>query len=543
MGYVRERLLGQLDQVDAACGFSHTDADPVTSFDILLGKSSTKAVTALSQEPSIRVLWDALQSPLYSNGSKDLELSVRSAYDAQLDDRPLPNITEVGTQLKEVYHTIYNHDLSAVSRDVNDALSPEYPLAELAFLSKATAVLEAHLLQSLLTTSTDLTPDISFWNEREVSDPKTLYYFVQTLPERSFQYAKFSWEFAKENATHSRPQFKVFYEKLMMGPRALTEEGEKFMKEGPLKALGLSLRPPPTILEIARREMARKRSKLEQAKQLQSACLGLLAQEGLITGWNAKVTAVDPTIAEKEAQSVRVSLTRTLKLTMGVIDALEGLRNGKEANALTDELHGGWTNACTLWMFADHDAANSSRSDGASIPNLYKEAYEVCERIPLLTGRLGGIRDSYGRPKPLVRYWFPALAGLIISYQLGSTLAIRWNDIVNWANNVRDTAKDFLWDWVVKPLEQVYATVRHQESRLALLGSESLSSDLESLERMVIDFASDHGVTDPAALREISKHVESGDLSIVLQHYEASLKSPLKNVVAGIFIRMPGSIQ
>ena len=103
----------------------------------------------------------------------------------------------------------------------------------------------------------------------------------------------------------------------------------------------------------------------------------------------------------------------------------------------------------------------------------------MSSRIRAVAADLNGVRETYGPPSRAIRYWFPVLAGTLITYQLGSSLAIRWKDIVNWANNVRDTAKDFALEWVVKPLQQVYATVRHKESRLALLGSESLSSDLE----------------------------------------------------------------
>ena len=77
--------------------------------------------------------------------------------------------------------------------------------------------------------------------------------------------------------------------------------------------------------------------------------------------------------------------------------------------------------------------------------------------------------------------------------------------------------------------------VRHDESRLALMGTESLQSDLDSLGRMVTDFAKDHGVLDQAELDSLLAKVYQGDLTIVMQQYENSLKSPLKNAVLGSY--------
>ncbi|KAJ3051579.1 Nuclear control of ATPase protein 2 [Rhizophlyctis rosea] len=524
MGYVRERLLHQLVQVDAACGFSRTDVDPVTAFDNLLGRTSTDASIPQQQEPSILALWDSLQSPIYQSASKDLGPADRATFEAEVDDdRNLPNVDEIRTQLKDVFRNLYQLDLDGMSHKTQlSTLSPIYPLAELALLSKAAAAIQAHLMQHLLTASTNLSPAISYWVEHEVSDLKSFYYFVQTLPSRGFHYAKFCWQFAKENTSSDiRPQFRLFYEKLTLG-RPFSAAGRDRFKS-PLKSLGLSLRAPPTIFELARREIALKRTKLEEAKQLQTACLGLLAAEGSINGWKGRISTADQRILEEDAENIRRNLIRSLKISLGIMDALqspEADRKTLESATFAEKLH-----------------ASATNFDSLSIPEIYTKTYDMSSRITTVDAHLNGVRQSYGPPSRAVRYWFPIVASTLITYQLGSSLAIRWNDLVNWANNVRDTARDFALEWVVKPLQQVYATVRHRESRLALLGSESLSSDLESLERMVLEFARDHGVKDAAALSELSKQVERGDLSIVLQTYEGELKSPLKNVISGDLVR------
>lgn len=86
---------------------------------------------------------------------------------------------------------------------------------------------------------------------------------------------------------------------------------------------------------------------------------------------------------------------------------------------------------------------------------------------------------KYGRPSAAVRYWAPTVTGAIVAYILGSTLAVRWDDVVNWIEDLQDTAKSFLTEWILKPLKNIYTTVRHKEARLAITSNESLNADLE----------------------------------------------------------------
>ena len=64
------------------------------------------------------------------------------------------------------------------------------------------------------------------------------------------------------------------------------------------------------------------------------------------------------------------------------------------------------------------------------------------------------------------------------------------------------------------------------------MGSESLNSDLESLERMVVSFAADHGLSS-SELHSIAEASRKGDLTVVLQKYESEIKAPLKNAIRG----------
>ncbi|KAI8821733.1 uncharacterized protein EV422DRAFT_429812 [Fimicolochytrium jonesii] len=63
-----------------------------------------------------------------------------------------------------------------------------YPLAELAFLSKIAAVLQATLLQRLLVSSTRWPPDIAYWRDQQMSTSKTIYYVLSMLPQQISRY-------------------------------------------------------------------------------------------------------------------------------------------------------------------------------------------------------------------------------------------------------------------------------------------------------------------------------------------------------------------
>jgi nuclear-control-of-ATPase protein 2 len=92
-----------------------------------------------------------------------------------------------------------------------------------------------------------------------------------------------------------------------------------------------------------------------------------------------------------------------------------------------------------------------------------------------------------------------------------------------------ETGGLFITEWVAKPVSEMLKTIRHKDPGLALLGNNSLKSDLDSLERMVIDFANDNNPSIDAS--EISRQIRSGDMTIVLQEYEKEIKSPGKLVL------------
>jgi len=146
----------------------------------------------------------------------------------------------------------------------------------------------------------------------------------------------------------------------------------------------------------------------------------------------------------------------------------------------------------------------------------------------------------YGRPSRLTRYW-PLGATLLLS---GSTilrfLLNKRAELQTWARDSATTILDFWSNWVVAPLTDIVNTIRHEDSsQIALMGRQSLKADMDSLERMVVEFASKNPqylpqqTGAPDALDIVARGVREGDLSPVLRAYEADLQTPLRSAVTG----------
>jgi hypothetical protein len=99
--------------------------------------------------------------------------------------------------------------------------------------------------------------------------------------------------------------------------------------------------------------------------------------------------------------------------------------------------------------------------------------------------------DLNGRPNIVTRYWIPS-----IITSLGFICIFRWfkiEDIFRYCRSISTelifTVNSFFTEWIQRPFNDMVATIRHKESKLAIMGTQSLASDLNSLERMVLDFS------------------------------------------------------
>jgi len=120
-------------------------------------------------------------------------------------------------------------------------------------------------------------------------------------------------------------------------------------------------------------------------------------------------------------------------------------------------------------------------------------------------------------------------------------LANRKADILDWIRDLGTTTIDFWANWVVEPIKKVIKTIRHDEaSEISIMSKRSLEVDRASLERMVLDFASDTlagSSLSTSQINAIKTNIQEGDLTPVLTVYEKELQNPLYGSLRGNLIR------
>jgi hypothetical protein len=89
------------------------------------------------------------------------------------------------------------------------------------------------------------------------------------------------------------------------------------------------------------------------------------------------------------------------------------------------------------------------------------------------------VLQSNGRPGFLTRYWPTIGIGMVAGPSLFSFLVMKRHIITHWLREMKHTAQDLLIEWVWRPVQNIYETVRHREGRLNIMGKASLPADLD----------------------------------------------------------------
>lgn len=129
-----------------------------------------------------------------------------------------------------------------------------------------------------------------------------------------------------------------------------------------------------------------------------------------------------------------------------------------------------------------------------------------------------------------------------VFFGIGSFLLYR--TVVGSAASVRGYIEDnkivienFAEDYVLKPVREIYNTIRYKESKLSILRPEELQAEIKALEDMVGSFAKEQHVS-PEALQDIVERTTKGDISFVMERYATEMSRPVKNLVFGNMLRL-----
>ena len=433
-------------------------------------------------------------------------------------------------------------------------------------LSKATIQTYGIVLNSLLEQTLPLSQDLFYWDEVASSYSYTALYSLQTAPERM-------WDFGREVVNDATKRFK---EREGMGFKGIgghsqesflgdENQGEREGATGKetLSAIARrfyalvqnSLRDRSLVefrrvgalspFSLARHEVRMKQASIKKLREMQASALGVLIGEGLSFGFE-----------EEEHEEWKVIVERAVLLMEKVV------RNVSSVESTLDEFEETVFSLDGLGGKVDDDEDDergsrlSSRhyttGSGGRVATsaLEKQLQEILLRhLPAQSTASRALISTYGRPSIITRYWLPATALLLSSSAILRIFVSRQVELKQWLQELGATAVDFWANWVVEPVRKIIGTIRHgEDSEVALMSRSSLKADMESLERMVVDFAVDNPSTSlpegsvappltDAQIQAVRRAVHEGDLTPVLRSYEQELRAPFKGAIKGGLLR------
>ncbi|KAJ4164666.1 hypothetical protein LMH87_006329 [Akanthomyces muscarius] len=400
-------------------------------------------------------------------------------------------------------------------------------------VTKATVQVYGSILNTLLDRIIPLSDDIWYWSEVLNSHTYSSLYTVQTSPLRL-------WAWTQEVYSASKTRLNSFDVRdassdLVQAGSGVTQQWRKFygiVRESIVeRSLANVQRKVLSPVAYCRTEARKKQVELEKLREITASGLGVLMDEGLQFGSNdGKV--------QLQGAHLKGVVERSVALIDMVLKEVSTLDTG--VHEFEDKVFAGVEEDAELSVHLE-DTATPGRSSvlARRLLNILDEV------LPQHVSTMNQLAIVNGRPHAVVRYWIPAVIGVVSSSTILRILVNRQAEIVEWITDFGATVRDFWLNWVVEPTQKVVKTIRHDEtSEIAIMSRDSLKADRESLERMVVEFAQDNpkfAVADSAMtdahISEIRRKVAEGDVTPVLRAYETYLKKPLSGAITGDLVR------
>lgn len=376
-------------------------------------------------------------------------------------------------------------------------------------VGKATVQVYGVVLNTLLDQTIPLSESIWYWDDILGSYAYTGLYTLQTAPIRWLRSAKEVYADAKEKYVANR------------SIRAAAEQGRQTLSEGWKEfydLVGKSIEDRDLLhartkilspFALCRTEARQKQENIKNLREQSATAIGLLAEEGL----------------NFQEEDWKDTIVKGIRLLEGITTHTQSFKPR-------------WTD---LEEQLVHLIVQPVPEAGPHqwVDNLV-DILDV--HIPQQERESRRMVKEYGKPSRFVRYWIPGLLLLLSGSTLLRVFFTRRQDIITWIREFGETTIDFWYNWIVDPVKRLIGTIRHDEnSELAIMSKDSLVSDRESLERMVVDFAVQHPENGTAyteaQIADIRGQVKKGDLSTVLKAYEREIQSPAKSAIFGNLIQ------
>ncbi|KAK6532272.1 Nuclear control of ATPase protein 2 [Arthrobotrys megalospora] len=509
-------------------------ADQVRAIDLQLDRLHLEHVSTLQPAPS---------------ATSDSDPTTR---EVSLTTPPSPRIVKLRGLIKSLSSTsstlLTPHQIISLlsSADIPAATTPPSAVSitdenveaylehELSWLIVSKAAIQTYglILRSLVDATLPLSDDIYYWDEVLSSYRYTLLYSLQTSPWRLYSFAKDVYHDARarfERGDWIGPDDVVIQpEAAVAAAASLSETAQRFYglirtswHERSLSAFNARLVSPFALITHA---IHKKHGNISKLRGMQASALGVLMNEGLMFGQEDDIDKED---------------------WKGVVERSILLMDSVVKNVCDIHQVGGVEQFEDLVFMGSSGSGVAEFEDVGILSNRLLEILRGhLPRQEILSREI--LREN-GRPSWIVRYWIPITALLFSSGTLLRFLVNRQEAIHIWIQEAGETAYEFWDNWVVDPIKRIISTIRTGEDEdVALMSRESLISDRESLERMVVEFAIDNPSAaldnastplSPAEIELIRENVKQGDLTPVLRVYEQDMKKPIRGAITGELLR------
>ncbi|KAL9488692.1 hypothetical protein ACSS6W_000969 [Trichoderma asperelloides] len=449
---------------------------------------------------------------------------------------PLLNIQRVKILLTESgIATIADDVHGAASETPARTKTPYENEIEWLLVSKATVQVYGAILNTLVDRIIPLSDDMWYWDGVLSSYSYSSIYTVQTSPLRLWAWSLDIYQ-ASRSRLRSLSAADASAELVESTRSTLSQPWSRFygvvresIREHSFANLQQKVLSP---VALSRAEARRKQAHLRKLREMTASGLGVLMDEGLQLGHDDERAGVQDHedlkgVVERSVALMDMVLKEASSLDINIPDFEEKVFAGVEEDA-------------ELSVHVEEDMTQYRPS------TLARRLLQIIDKtLPQHINAMQVLADENGPPPAIVRYWLPALIGLTSSTTILKILVNRKADIIDWIAGFGSTLRDFWLNWVVQPTEKVIKTIRHDEtSEIAIMSRDSLKADRESLERMVVDFATEKphfavgssSITD-AQIAEIRSKVAEGDVTPVLKAYEQELRKPFVGAVRGDLVR------
>lgn len=191
-----------------------------------------------------------------------------------------------------------------------------------------------------------------------------------------------------------------------------------------------------------------------------------------------------------------------------------------------------------LCQEAQDALATGDAGDAEPDASLVEEARALLDAVAEHEASVSHMMRACGPPRTLTRVWPLVLAYPLVSWALVRGLYVHGASLRAQAASVCDAVHGLVVHWVFEPLLRLLDTLRAgRAERAQLVRVESLAANEQSLERMVASLGRDKLRLDDEALAALQARTRAGDLTSVMQLYEAAIRTPLRALLTGTLVR------